>query len=86
MGVNRNEFDHLPGPARDVWREAARRANVSGRYYRRRCRQLAFELDVAERKLKALDRENALLTAQVDVLRMALEAPRGTVPRPREDD
>jgi hypothetical protein len=86
VGVNRNEFDHLPGPAKDVWRELARRASVSGRYYRRRCRQLSFELDIAERRMKALDRENALLTAQVDVLRMALEAPRGVVPRPREDD
>ena len=84
MGLN--EFDHLPAPAKDVWRELARRASVSGRYYRRRCRQLAFELDVERKKNRALDRENALLTAQVDVLRMALSSPRGTVPRPTEHE
>jgi len=82
--VGLNEFDHLPGRAKDVWKEQARRASMSGRYYRRRCRQLRFELDVAEKRNRIQEREIALLEAQVDVLRMALESPRGTVPRATE--
>ena len=84
MGVN--EFDHLPEPSRKVYGELLRRSGVALRNCRRRCRQLAFELDIERRKNKALDRENALLTAQVDVLRMALSSPRGTVPRPTEHE
>lgn len=80
-----HEFDHLPERARDVWKEQARRAGVSGRYYRRRCRQLAFDLDVAEKRARMMEREIALLEAQVEVLRIALSSPRGTVPRPRDD-
>jgi len=85
VGVNR-EFDHLPESARNAWRDIAKRLHTSLGYYRRRCRQLAFELDVERKKNRALDRENALLTAQVDVLRMALSSPRGTVPRPTEHE
>ena len=84
MGVD--EFDHLPGSASGTWIEQARRAREAGRYYRRRCRALSFQLDIAEKRCKALERENALLEAQVDVLQMALCSPRGTVPRPTEHE
>jgi hypothetical protein len=53
---------------------------------RKKNRVLDRELDVERKKNRALDRENALLTAQVDVLRMALSSPRGTVPRPTEHE
>ena len=81
MGVD--EFDHLPDPARDAWQRIAARLHTSLGYYRRRNRQLAFELDVERKKNRVLDRENALLTAQVDVLRTQ---PRGTVPRATEHE
>lgn len=85
MGMT-HEFDHLPGSARSVWREQAERSSVGVRYWRRRLRQTLEELEHVEATNRLLEREVALLEAQVDVLRMALTAPRGTVPRAREDD
>jgi hypothetical protein len=83
MGVD--EFDHLPGSAKGTWVEQARRAREAGRHYRRRCRALSFQLDIAEKRCKALERENALLEAQVEVLELTIEGMRRTGGRPRED-
>ena len=81
-----HEFDHLPRSSKSVWREQAERSSFTARYWRRRFRETLDELDAVRAEARLLDRENALLAAQVDVLRMALSSPRGTVPRRGEDD
>lgn len=84
MGVN--EFDHLPEPSRKVYGELLRRSGVALRNCRRRCRQLAFEGDIKDARIKKLESKIALLEARIHVQDMMLdEVPRGTVPRPRED-